>query len=79
MADFKKIIILRNEVEASYLEAQLNEHNIPFVIRSYHDSAYDGMFQFQKGRGHVESDEAHRQIIESIYQDMLDASGDSNE
>ncbi len=70
MPNFKKIIVLQNEVEASYLAAQLTERKIPFVIRSYHDSAYDGIFQFQMGWGHVESDEAHREIIETIYRDM---------
>jgi hypothetical protein len=31
----------------------LSEKNIPHRIRSFHDTAYDGLFQFQKGWGEL--------------------------
>ena len=31
----------------------LDERNIPHRIRSYHDTAYDGLFQVQKGWGEI--------------------------
>lgn len=53
MSEDYKIAVLENQVEASFLETILKERNIPFTIRSYHDSAYDGLFQLVKGWGAV--------------------------
>lgn len=50
---FIKIVTLDNIVEAQLVEAILKEENIPHQIRSFHDTAYDGLFQFQKGYGEV--------------------------
>lgn len=70
MRDFKKIVIIENEFEAEILEGILKEKEIPFYLKCYHDSAYDGLFQFQKGWGHVEApDEFADQILE-IYGDV---------
>ena len=60
------------------MDAQLKEKKIPFIIRSYHDSAYDGVFQFQKGWGRLDSDEAHREDIEAIYRDVIESAGDDD-
>ncbi|MBN2013271.1 hypothetical protein JW960_28330 [candidate division KSB1 bacterium] len=79
MPQFKKILILRNEVEASIMDAHLTEQNIPFIIRSYHDSAYNGIFQFQKGWGHLESDEEYRETIETIYNDTIETADENDE
>ncbi len=48
-----KTAILENVVESHVLEAILTERGIPHRIRSYHDTAYDGLFQVQKGWGEV--------------------------
>ena len=53
MCENQKIAVLENEVEASFLETILREREIPFNIKSYHDSAYDGLFQLVKGWGAV--------------------------
>ena len=70
MEDFVKIIIFENEVEARHFEAILKERNIPHFIRSYHDLAYDGIFQTQKGWGHLEAPEKYREEIEEICDDL---------
>jgi hypothetical protein len=49
--EFVNIAILDNIVEAQLIDSILNEHDIPHRIRSFHDTAYDGLFQFQKGWG----------------------------
>lgn len=69
--EFVKIIIFENEVEARHLEAILKERNIPHLIRSYHDLVYDGIFQTQKGWGHLEAPEQFRQEIEEISDDLV--------
>lgn len=70
MEEFKKILILENEIEARLLDSVLNERNIPHRIRSYYDSAYDGIFQTQKGWGAVLAPPQHQEEIEAIYQDL---------
>jgi len=67
MERYKKIIALNNEMEAKLVENLLTERNIPHRIRSYHDSAYDGLFQMQKGWGIVEAPEEYEDEIKSLY------------
>ena len=50
---YVKAGILESEIEAQLLDSVLNERNIPHHIQSYHDTAYDGLFQTQRGWGHV--------------------------
>jgi hypothetical protein len=47
-------IPLQNEVEAQLVASLLKEDGIPHFVRSYHDSAYDGLYQTELGWGHVE-------------------------
>ncbi len=70
MSEFKKVIVLKNEIEASLMEATLLEHEIPHLIKTYHDSAYDGLFQMMKGWGHVEAPAEYHQEIQRIYEDL---------
>ena len=65
-----KILVLRNEVEAQMMDQALSDQDIPHLIRSYHDSAYDGLFQAQKGWGHVEAPEELKAEITAIYQEL---------
>ena len=63
---FEKIVVLQNEVQARLLDAALKERDIPHMLRSYHDSAYDGLFQGARGWGHVEAPERYRDTIHEI-------------
>ncbi|MDA8164511.1 MAG: DUF2007 domain-containing protein [Desulfobacteraceae bacterium] len=47
----KKLLIPTNEAEALALQAVLAEHGIRALLRSFHDTAYDGIFQRQYGWG----------------------------
>ena len=53
MDEFVKITGLENIVEAQLMESILKEKGIPHRMRSFHDTAYDGLFQFQKGWGEI--------------------------
>jgi len=53
MDDYIKITGLENSIEAQLIESILSEKKIPYRIRSFHDTAYDGLFQFQKGWGEL--------------------------
>jgi hypothetical protein len=70
MEEFKKVLVLENEIEARLLDSVLNERNIPHRIRSYHDSAYDGIFQTQKGWGVVLAPPEYEEEVLAIYQDL---------
>ncbi len=70
MRQFKIIIVIDNEFEAEILESILKEKEIPFYIKCYHDSAYDGLFQFQKGWGHIEAPDEYAENIKEIYADV---------
>jgi hypothetical protein len=70
MEDYSKIVILDNEIEASLLESILKERDIPHLMRSYHDTAYDGLFQTQKGWGYVGAPESFKEEIIEILNDL---------
>ena len=70
MSNPVKILTFSNEVEAILLDEILTEKQIPHIIRSYHDSAYDGLWQTQSSWGHIEAPEEHRENILQIYNEM---------
>jgi hypothetical protein len=65
-----KILVLNNEIEAKLLSGILKEKNIPHLIRSYHDSAYDGLWQIQSGWGHLEAPPEYKKEILKIYEEI---------
>jgi hypothetical protein len=71
MARIGRVLTLRNEVEAGIMKAALEGRGIPHAIRTFHDSAYDGLYQMQRGWGVIEADEEHRAAIEEIGRDLL--------
>ena len=66
MEAFIKIAALENTLEAQLIESILNEKNIPHRIRSFHDTAYDGLFQLQKGWGEIFAPEEVKEEILDI-------------
>ena len=70
MEPFEKILILENEIEARLLGSVLAEQDIPHRIRSYHDSAYDGIYQVQKGWGALMAPHALKEVIISIHREL---------
>ena len=65
-----KILEFKNQIEAILLEGLLKEKGIPHIIRSYHDSALDGLWQTQSGWGHLEANEENREEIMMIFREM---------
>ena len=64
---FIKIAVIENVIEAQILESILEEQNIPYRIRSFYDTAYDGLFQMQLGWGEIYAPAEYKQeIIEII-------------
>jgi hypothetical protein len=65
-----KIVILENAIEAQLIGSILDQRNIPHRVRSYHDTAYDGLFQFQKGWGKLYAPQSYRQEILAVVEDV---------
>ena len=69
-----KILMFKNEIESMLLDEILTDKKIPHLIRSYHDSAYDGLWQSQYGWGHIEAPEEFADEILRTYNDMSEKS-----
>ena len=76
MEKVEHIADLRNEIEAQLLDAELKERDIPHLIRSYYDGAFNGIYQFSQGWGHIEAPSEFRdrilEILAGIRQGSLD-------
>ena len=64
---FIKIAVLENAIEAQLLSSVLTEYEVPHRLRSYHDTAYDGLFQLQKGWGEIYGpQETQQQVLDAL-------------
>ncbi|HNY27290.1 MAG TPA: hypothetical protein PLA90_11420 [Candidatus Sumerlaeota bacterium] len=70
MTNYGKVATLENEVEAQVLSSMLDAEGIDYAIRTYHDSAYNGLFQMRNGWGIVEADLEDRDAILEILQNL---------
>ena len=70
MERYEKIAGIEDEVLAKLLEAVLAEREIPHLLRSYRDLAYDGLFQSPTAWGHVEAPAECREEILTIIEDL---------
>jgi hypothetical protein len=65
-----KILVFKNEIEAMLLDEILSDKGVPHMIRSYHDSAYNGLWQTKSAWGHIEAPEEYQEEILKIYNEM---------
>lgn len=65
------IYTLKNQIEAQVIEEALREAGIKFIIRSFEDRAYNGIFVPQKGYGQVFVEEGDRQRAEKVIDACL--------
>ncbi|MFZ5571665.1 MAG: hypothetical protein ACOZF0_14785 [Thermodesulfobacteriota bacterium] len=63
---FVKIAVLDSDIESQLVTSILTEQEIPHLLRSYHDTAYDGLFQMQKGWGEISAPLDYREDILEI-------------
>jgi len=75
MKNYIKIATLENEIEARLLDSILTERNVPHLMRSYYDTAYDGLFQTQKGWGYVSASQWYEEEILEILSDLRKEAG----
>ena len=70
MQGYIRTATLENDIEASLLSSILIERDIPHLMRSYHDTAFDGLFQTQKGWGYVSAPEPYQDEIRQIITEL---------
>ena len=63
-----------NEAEANVIRSILAEHGIAAEIRSFHDTAYDGLFQSQYGWGLILVSETDLSEAQRIIEEWRNAS-----
>jgi hypothetical protein len=68
-----KLITPENEAEANVIKSILEENGIYVEIQSFHDTAYDGLFQSQYGWGLIRVSEADFEEAKRIIQEWKDA------
>ncbi len=77
--EYINVAILENIIEAQLIGSILDEQNIPHRIRSFHDTAYDGLFQFQMGWGEICAPLSYKQEIIDILNDVRSKNHDIHE
>jgi hypothetical protein len=75
----KNLVKPENEAEAIALQAILEQHGIQAKIVSFHDTAYDGLFQSQYGWGVIKVKEADYLLAQSIVTEWIESSPDAVE
>jgi len=75
MEDLERIIDIDDEITARLIGSILQERDIPHILRTYHDSAYDGLWTFQQGWGFIEAPPEYHEEIVKIYDDVKSQQG----
>lgn len=70
MKNIVSILVISNAVEANLLDEILTEKDIPHIIRSFHDLAYDGLWQTLTAWGQLDAPPEFREEILKIYNEM---------
>jgi len=70
--EFVPVRVVENAFEADRIRATLDEQGIPVLVRTFEDTAYDGIYVSQKGWGYVEVPESEKERAERIVAKFLD-------
>ncbi|MGD9159447.1 MAG: DUF2007 domain-containing protein [Desulfobacteraceae bacterium] len=70
----KDLIKPENEAEANVIKMVLEENGIAAEIKSFHDTAYDGLFQSQYGWGVIRISEEDFREAQRIVDDWINSS-----
>ena len=69
-SQYIQIILLENGIEAQLIGSILDQRDIPHRVRSYHDTAYNGLFQAQKGWGKLYAPRHYKKEILQIIEEV---------
>ena len=79
--EFERICTIENEAEGQILGAMLEEMNLPHVVVSHRDTAFDGVYEEGAGWGHIEAPPGNREEILALVESLNhpDAEGDDED
>ena len=69
--EFVSVRVVENAFEADRIRATLEQEGVPVFIRTFEDTAYNGIYVSQKGWGYVEVPESEKERAERIVADLL--------
>jgi hypothetical protein len=67
---FVTVKVAENAFEADRLRAALEQEGLTVLVRSFEDTAYDGIYVAQKGWGYVEVPRTEQERAERIVRDL---------
>ncbi len=70
----KNLIKPKDDAEANIIKSVLEEHGIVVKLRSFHDTAYDGLYQAQYGWGVIRVSESDYDKAQKILKEWYNAS-----
>lgn len=68
--EFVPVKVAENAFEADRVREALEQEGIPVLVRTFQDTAYDGIFVSQKGWGYVEVPESEKARAEQIVSEV---------
>jgi len=68
--EFVPVKAAENAFEADRIREALEQAGIPVLLRTFHDTAYDGIFVAQKGWGYVEVPAPQKERAEKIVHEL---------
>ena len=71
--EFVPVKVAENAFEADRIRAVLEQEGFTVMVRSFHDTAYDGIYQAQKGWGYVEVPQNEKERAERIVNELEQA------
>jgi hypothetical protein len=68
--EFVAVKVAESGFEADRFRAALEQEGFTVLIRTFHDTAYDGIYEAQKGWGYVEVPSSEQERAERIVKDL---------
>ena len=67
---FVPVKVAENAFQADRFRAALEQEGFTVLIRTFHDTAYDGIYEAQKGWGYVEVPENDKERAERVVEEL---------
>lgn len=71
--EFVPVKVAESAFEADRIRAVLEQEGFAVMVRSFHDTAYDGIYQAQKGWGAVEVPQNEKERAERVVNELEQA------
>jgi len=71
--NFVKIFVVENKFEADMLSQALQREGVPVMVRTFSDTAYDGLYIPQKGWAAIMVPEEFRALGEKVVNEFKEA------